>query len=158
MIQVCSFITGCCSTFPTGFKTKSPLGGRIIDPQWSATGRNSCNAQHQQEVSSRKHREENGTSKSYEFCQVCNQTEDNFIQVMTLKMDMGTAAEEWVGMGGGGHQDVKSIVCPTMKRLSQQESCGSINGGINIWEQNADVSVSERGCVCVFVSTAPDKT
>jgi len=45
-----------------------------------------------------------------------------------------------------GCQDVESIVCPTMKRSSRQESCGSLNGGINIWGQRAAACV----CVCVF--------
>lgn len=45
-----------------------------------------------------------------------------------------------------GHQDVESIVCPTMKRSSRQESCASLNGGINIWGQRAGV------CVCMCVS------
>lgn len=59
-----------------------------------------------------------------------------------------------------GRQDVESIVCPTMKRSSLQESCVSVNGGINIWGQRAAM----RACVCVgvsvwvcaFVSTALD--
>lgn len=40
-----------------------------------------------------------------------------------------------------GCQDVETIVCSTMKRSSRQESCGSLNGGINIWGQRAAVRV-----------------
>jgi len=41
-------------------------------------------------------------------------------------------------------QDVESIVCPTMKRSSLQESCGSLSGGINIWGRQADMCMLRK--------------